>query len=100
MAQFDIFVSRKKHVQYFIDMQDGILDMLSTRIVAPLVSSAAVRVPMHKINPVIYVKGKEFILLSHLLAAIPVVHLGEYVTSAKMQRDEIISAIDMLFTGI
>lgn len=55
---------------------------------------------MKTLNPRIPVGGIDYILLTHLLAAIPLSTLGEPVASAQSQRDQIIAALDLLFTGI
>jgi toxin CcdB len=55
---------------------------------------------MKTLNPRIAVGGVDYILLTHLLAAIPVAALGNPVGSASSQRDAIVAALDLLFTGI
>jgi toxin CcdB len=52
------------------------------------------------VNPRISVGGVEYILLTQLLAAIPVATLGPPVGSASSQREAIVAALDLLFTGI
>lgn len=100
MAQFDIHKWQGGGADYLLNLQDDMLGNLSTRVVAPLASPAAVGPPMRTLNPRILVGGVEYILLTHLLAAVPTAALGEPVGSAKTQRDEIIGSIDLLFTGI
>lgn len=100
MAQFDIYRRGTGGVAFLVDLQDDMLDGLSTRVVAPLVVIESVGVPMKIVNPRIVVEGKPHILMSHLLAAIPASSLGEPIGSARGQRDEIIAAMDLLFTGI
>ncbi len=100
MAQFDIYKRQTEGVEFLLDLQDNMLENLSTRVVAPLASPEAVVTPMKTLNPRISVGGAEYILLTHLLAAIPATALGEPVGSASTQRDEIIGSIDFLFTGI
>lgn len=103
MAQFDIYENPHRRagepVEYLLDLQAGVLEDLSTRVVAPLVSPGKVGPPMSLVNPRIVVRDEVLLLLTHLLAAIPVGALGQRVASAKAQRDEIVGAIDLLFTG-
>jgi toxin CcdB len=101
MAQFDIYRRGAAGVAFLGDLQEEMLDGLSTRVVAPLVDVNEVAAPMKIVNPRIMVNGVPCILMTHLLAAIPVSNLvGEPVGSAKGQRDEIVAALDLLFTGI
>lgn len=100
MAQFDIYKWQGEGIEFLLDLQDNMLANLSTRVVAPLASLGSVGPPMKILNPRVLVGGDQYILLTHLLAAIPSATLGEPVGSARMQRDEIIGAIDLLFTGI
>ncbi|MHB1399283.1 MAG: CcdB family protein [Trichloromonadaceae bacterium] len=100
MAQFDIYPRHGAGVEFLLELQDNLIDNLSTRVVAPLALPEAVSVPMKTLNPRISVGGDDYILLTHLLAAIPVSALGEPVASALSQRDAIISSLDLLFTGI
>jgi toxin CcdB len=100
MAQFDIYPSPSANAAYLIDLQDDLVDDLSTRALAPLVAIDEVPKRMKILNPIIQVEGKDYVLLTHLLAAIPVSTLKNRVTSASCQRDEIIASLDFLFTGI
>ncbi len=100
MAQFDVYKSRSKEVELLLDLQTYMLEDLSTRVVAPLVSPHMIALRMNIVNPVLTVKGKEYILLTHLLAAVKTNTLGNKVGSAADQRNTIIAALDMLFTGI
>lgn len=100
MAQFDIYQLQGAGIDYLLELQDNLIDNLSTRVVAPLALPEVVGVPMKTLNPRIPVGGNDYILLTHLLAAIPLSTLGEPVASAQSQRDEIIAALDLLFIGI
>ncbi len=100
MAQFDIYRGRGEGVDFLLDLQDEMLENLSTRVVAPLALPETVGTPMKTVNPRISVGGTDYILLVHLLAAIPASSLGEPVGSAASQRDAIVAALDLLFTGI
>lgn len=103
MAQFDLHARPGRHpddpLHFLLDLQNDLLDGLHTRLVAPLVT-AAVGSPIRGLTPTIDVDGKSFLLLTHLMAAVPVRTLGEVVGSARGQRDEIVRAIDLLVTGL
>ncbi len=100
MAQFDIYRGKGEGIEFLIDLQHDMLENLSTRIVAPLVCPEKVGAPMRTVNPRISVGGEQYILMTQLLAAIPISTLSGPVGSAQTQREEIIAAIDLLFTGI
>lgn len=100
MAQFDIYAMNERGVAYLLDLQDEMLAHLSTRVVAPLALPENVGPPMNIVNPRISVGGVQYLLLTHLLAAIPAASLGQPIGSAKAQRDDIVGAIDFLVTGI
>jgi toxin CcdB len=100
MAQFDVYRLGREGVEFVLDLQDEMLENLSTRVVAPLALPETVGPPMKTLNPRIAVGGLDYILLTHLLAAIPVTALGNPAGSASSQRDAIVAALDLLFTGI
>lgn len=100
MAQFDIYRHEKAGIAFLVDLQDEMLDGLSTRVVAPLVSAQDVAAPMRIVNPRIMVNGQPYILMSHVLAAVPLSSLGKPFASAREQREVIVAALDLLFTGI
>ena len=100
MAKFDIYGSPSSSVPYLMDLQDEIIDVLSTRVVAPLVAVEEVSKRMKILNPVIRIEGVDYILMTHLLAAIPASTLKNKINSAVLQRDEIIASLDFLFTGV
>lgn len=99
MAKFDIYSSSSASATFLIELQDEIIDDLSTRVVAPLVSVDDVQKRMKILNPVISVEGKDYLLMTHLLAAIPSSALKDKVASASTQRAKIIASLDFLFTG-
>ena len=98
MAKYDIYQSSGGG-DYLLILQDEILDNLSTQVVAPLVASDEAPIPMKNVNPIIALDGGNYVLMTHLLAAIHASSLKRKVGSAKGQRDEIIAALDFLFTG-
>lgn len=100
MAQFDIYAMKRGEVEFLLDLQDEMLEHLTTRVVAPLALPEKVGAAMKIVNPSILVGGVRYLLLTHLLAAVPLLSLGSPVNSAKAQRDEIVAALDLLFTGI
>ena len=101
MAQFDIYsMPVRGGVELLLNLQDDLLENLATRVVAPLVKPEMVGQAMHTLHPRIWVGTEPCVLLTHLLAAVPAASLGECIGSAKIQQQEIVAAVDLLFTGI
>lgn len=100
MAQFDLYKGMGEGCELLLDLQDEMLDALSTRVVAPLATVDSVGPTMRTLNPQITFAGEQYVLMSHLLAAIPVSSLGKPVGSVALQRQDIVASIDLLFTGV
>ena len=102
MAQFDIrkIIGRSPY-PLVIEVQADVLSRLERRVVVPMVARKKYgEKPIPRLNPVVVVAGTEYVLLVHDLASVPTSLLGERVDSLPRLRDELISAIDLLFTGM
>jgi len=105
MSQFDLYAntdkSTSKTYPFFIDVQNGLLDTLNSRLVIPLTPVAKTDKPYpENLCPIIQINGKDFALLTHQMASISVSFLKKKEHSFSDFRTEIISAIDFLITGI
>ncbi len=102
MAQFDLLRhTRSKRYPLLLDVQADLLRDLATRVVAPLTPVKRLGgKPISRLNPVVAVGGKQYAILFQELAALPVTAIGEPVGSLRSRRDELTSALDLLFTGI
>lgn len=96
MAQFDVY---ERGEMYLLDCQADILDNLATRSVAPLFPVDLSVEPTRRLNPVFTIENQPFIFMPQLVAAVPVKQLGRPVASLLAERDAVIAAFDMLFTG-
>lgn len=99
MPQFDIHKYEIEPVSFLMDIQSDLLDGLPTRVVVPLVPPEEGNPPIKTLHPIVYVQGRAFVALVHLMAAISARSLGEIVDTARYQRDEIVRALDFLVTG-
>ncbi len=103
MAQFDVYENPNKEtnqtVPFLLDLQADLLDNLVTRVVAPLVVAAMMGGAVRHLNPRFKVKDNEVFMSTAELAGVPISALGEKVDSLREQRDDIIAALDFLFTG-
>ena len=104
MAQFDVYLNpnpdTRKVIPYLLDVQADLLDALSTRVVVPLVLAEEMRLAAKHLNPQIKIKGVAVVMSTAELAGISNHSLGDKGASLKNRRDEIIAALDLLFTGI
>ena len=104
MAQFDVYLnpnpSTRNVIPYLLDVQADLLDSLITRVVVPLVLEHEMGQAAKRLNPLCQVNGVTVVMSSAELAGISTRLLGDKVASLKNRRDDIIAALDLLFTGI
>ncbi len=104
MAQFDVYLNpnagTRKTIPYLLDVQADLLDRLASRVVVPLVVMDEMVAAARHLNPQFKIKGYSVVMSTAELAGVPVRSLGEKIASLKNRRDEIIAALDLLFTGI
>jgi toxin CcdB len=104
MAQFDVYFNpnpaTRKDVPYLLDVQADLLDAMATRVVVPLVLAEVMGQGVKQLNPHFKIKGVAVAMSTAELAGVSARILGEKVVSLKARRDEIIAALDLLFTGI
>ncbi len=102
MAQFDLFRhARSKRYPFLLDIQADLLRDLATHVVVPLTPLKRLHgKPITRLNPVVTVDGVEHAILFQELAAIPVAAIGNAVGNLRSHRDDLIAALDLLFTGV
>lgn len=105
MSQFTVYKNEnkatKKTYPYFVDVQSDLLKDLNSRVVIPLsIHKLLEDTIADKLCPVIEIDGGSFVLLTHQITSVPVTALKTKVTDLQCFRDEIISAIDLVITGI
>ena len=105
MAQFDLYVNTDKDTNktypYFVDIQNGLLDTLNSRVVIPLtpLNSSDKSYP-ENLCPTVKVKNKKFALLTHQLTSVSVSFLKKNEGSLASIRDDTVFAIAFLVSGI
>lgn len=104
MAQSDVYPNTnpatRKSIPYLLDVQADLLDTLATRVVVPLVLKEEMGLAAAKhLNPQFKIKGASVVMSTAELAGISNRLLADKVASPKNKRDEIIAALDLLFTG-
>ena len=102
MAQFDLHRNpRGGAYPLLLDVQADLLERLATRVVVPLVTAKRHGArPITRLNPVVKLEGKDYVVLFQELASIPTSALGDRVGSLADRRPELVAAVDLLFTGI
>ena len=104
MAQFDVYLNpnaaTRKSIPYLLDVQADLLDTLATRMVVPLILAEEMGLAAKHLNPQFKIKGAAVVMSTAELAGVANRSLGDKVASLKSKRNEIIAALDLLFTGI
>ena len=100
--QYTIYRNTSGHsaYPYLIDVQSDIIDALSTRLVIPLFPINQFKSSQVKrLNPVIEIKGENYLAMTHEMASVPLSLLGQQVMDARPHRQCIKDAIDFIFDG-
>ncbi len=105
MAQFAVYrnPSRRsnKRIPYVVDVQSDLLAITVTRVVIPLALPSLLNGrAARQLNPQLIIKRKKLVLLTQEIAALPTSILVNEIANLSSQRDQIIAALDLLFTGI
>ncbi len=90
----------RKFIPFVVDIQADVLHTLASRVVVPLHIRVNNRpTALHRLNPIVTIDSREYVVMTQELAAIPAKLLDKPVGSLASERSAIINAIDMLFTG-
>nr|VFJ77056.1 MAG: toxin CcdB [Candidatus Kentron sp. FW] len=105
MTQFVVYENRNQNSReaypYVVDVQNNLLDSLNSRLVIPLTSYGHWGdLNISNLCPIITIDDVRYVLLTHQMTTVPVSALKTPVTSLDHYRDDIVSAIDFLVTGI
>jgi len=105
MAQFDVHRNRnaasRSRFPLLLDIQSDLLDPLATRVVIPLAPAANARARrIDTLTPTLRVDGKDYLLMTPLLAGVAARELGPLAGNLGADRDTIVAALDLLITGI
>lgn len=104
MARFDVYANPGAHASttpYLLDVQSNLLDALDSRMVIPLRSLehfAQVKLPT-RLTPVLSIQGKEYLLETPKMGAVPRRVLKDCVASLNDEQARITAALDFLFQG-
>ena len=101
--QFDVFANPsargKRERPFLVVIQSNFLGEMRMRVVVPLVAKSEI-VPIPRLNPVLRIRDQELYFHPLDLAHIPKELLRNPVANLEAERDRIVAAQDMVFTGI
>jgi len=101
MRQFDVVKNRRSSdYPLVVVLQSDLLSGLSTRWVAPLALASALPRPITRLNPTLVVGGKKYVVLTQLAGAVRLEGLGAVVANVESHRAELVSAVDVLLSGV
>lgn len=100
MARFHVY--RRSGEPLLLDCQTDLIAYVETRLVVPLVPIGKVpqrMMVMKRLVPIFEVLDEQVVMMTPLMAAIPVANLGRSIADLSERHAEIMSAIDMLISG-
>ncbi len=98
MARFDVHAN-PDGAGFLLVVQSQLLDHLKTRVVVPLLPRAKAPLAARVLNPTFSIGGKEMVMATQFMAAVPSAILKQPLTTMVHQRAEIVAAIDFLMQG-
>jgi toxin CcdB len=104
MAQFDVYPNpnpaSRARIPYLVALPSDLLGTFDATVVAPLrLKTDRDVVPVLRLNPMLQIDGETYFLRPQELAAIATRNLKNPVANLSPQREEILAALDFLFTG-
>jgi toxin CcdB len=104
MSQFDVFRNpdpgSQARIPFVVVLQSDLLDAVDNHVVAPLRAKHESHiVPVLRLNPHVMIDDEEYLVRVQDLATVPRRMLKEKVATLAPQREEILAALDFLFTG-
>jgi toxin CcdB len=102
MAQFDVHRNTGKHkdaIPFVVVVQSSQFDDYRRRVVVPLVRKSVIgRLSHANFNPIFKILGTPVVLHPLEIVSVPVEQLGELVESLSEESQQIIAALDELFS--
>ena len=104
MPQLDVYANpdqgSAEYLPYVVEMQSGLLSDLPSTVVIPLAVPEAIDdLPILHLNPRLQVEGRSLVALTQDLASVPRRLLKQPVANLTEERDALLAALDLLFTG-
>lgn len=99
VAQFDVLRLTSSD-GLVVDCQSDLLADLNTRFVAPLLPRSVAPSPASRLNPPFSIGGDEYVLATQFAASVQCRELGEIVASLREQALTVVTALDVLISGV
>ncbi len=87
-------------IPYLLDIQADLLADLQTRVVVPLIRLRSFGRRAERLHPQFTINGLDVVMATHLVAAVRKQALGDTVASLQDERDSVLNAIDVLWSGV
>lgn len=104
MEQYCAYENRgkgKNAYPYLINLQHPVANVLKHVLVAPVVALKQIPggIPPAKVCPVVAISGQPFVVMTHMMAGIPVKELGERVVDLQTNKNVLRDAVDFILNG-
>ena len=103
MSQFDVCLNPNPDstaaIPYLLEVQSDLLESVNTRVVVPLALLSNRGQPARYLNPRFEIDGVQVVMVTEQIAGVPKRALGKKVVSLQVRRDQIMDALDFLFSG-
>jgi len=100
VARFDVYrhpdAALRKKTPYLLDVQNGYIEGMETRVVVPIRAASLFGLPMRDLNPLLEIDGSQVVLDAAAIAAFPAAELRNPVVNLRAQADVIVNALDTL----
>lgn len=98
--QFDVYanVGSNQNIPFVVVVQSSVFQAAPRRVVVPLVAITAVRLPPSRVTPEFEVAGRRVILQPLETTSVPVSALRQRVGSLKKQGQQVMDALEEVFT--
>lgn len=97
MARFQLFAAEGDGL--LLDLQSDLFETFGTRVMVPLVPVEAAPPAIGRLHPVFSIDARRYVMVTHLVASVPVERLDRPRGDLSGQRERIEAALDMLFRG-
>lgn len=98
MARFDVYRGTGR-ADLLLDCQSDLLRDLNTRFVVPLQLPEHAPQPARRLNPVLEIEGRSYVMVTQFAAAISLRECGSFVASLAAEDTAIMNALDMMISG-
>ena len=104
MSQFAAFANAddasRKVIPYWLNVQSDLIAIAGSRVVVPLITCERAGAPLVGLMPEFKVAGKVVVMDTAQITSVPLRMLGRQVSDLSDERPAIMTALDLLISGI